>query len=64
MMYQNTETENTQNQFSNVLKELRMGKQLCKANIIKNCDVPAYEVFQFLLLLVAYPAREGKGSDP
>lgn len=52
MIYQNTEIENTQNQFSNALKELRMGELLRKANITKNCGVPAYEVFQFLLLLV------------
>ena len=52
MIYQNTEIENTQNQFSNAIKELQIGKLLCKANITKNCGVPAYEVFQFLLLLV------------
>ncbi len=52
MIYQNAETENTQNQFSNAIKELHLGKLLRKANITKNCGVPAYEVFQFLLLLV------------
>ena len=52
MIYQNTEIENTQNQFSNAIKELQIGKLLRKANITKNCGVPAYEVFQFLLLLV------------
>ena len=52
MIYQNAETENTQNQFSNAIKELQLGKLLRKANITKNCGVPAYEVFQFLLLLV------------
>ena len=52
MIYQNAETENTQNQFSNAIKELQIGKLLRKANITKNCGVPAYEVFQFLLLLV------------
>ena len=47
MIYQNTEIENTQNQFSNAIKELQIGKLLRKANITKNCGVPAYEVFQF-----------------
>lgn len=52
MIYQNAETENTQNQFSNAIKELQCGKLLRKANITKSCGVPAFEVFQFLLLLV------------
>ncbi len=52
MIYQNMQTENTQNQFSNAIKELQLGKLLRKANITKNCGIPAYEVFQFLLLLV------------
>ena len=52
MIYQNIETENTQNQISNAIRELGLGKMLRKANITKNCDIPAYEVFQFLLLLV------------
>ena len=52
MIYQNTETENTQNQISYAIRELGLGKMLRKANITKNCGVPAYEVFQFLLLLV------------
>lgn len=52
MIYQNAEIENTQNRFSNAIKELQMGKLLRKANITKNCGIPAYEVFQFLLLLV------------
>ncbi len=52
MIYQNDKKENTQNQFSNVLKELQIGKLLRKANITKSCGVPAFEVFQFLLLLV------------
>ena len=52
MIYQNTQTENTQNQFSNAIRELQLGKLLRKANITKNCGIPAYEVFQFLLLLV------------
>ncbi len=52
MIYQNAETENTQNQFSNAIKELQFGKLLRKSNITKNCGIPAFEVFQFLLLLV------------
>ena len=52
MIYQNSETENTQNKFSDAIKELECGKMLRKANITKNCGIPAFEVFQFLLLLV------------
>lgn len=52
MINQNTGFENIQNQFSNAFKELQLGKLLRKANITKNCGIPAYEVFQFLLLLV------------
>lgn len=52
MIYQNTETENTQNEFSNAIRELQLGRLMRKANITKNCGIPAYEVFQFLLLLV------------
>ena len=52
MIYQNDKKENTQNQFSNSLKELQIGKLLRKANITKSCGISAYEVFQFLLLLV------------
>ena len=52
MIYQNDKNENTQNQFSNALKELKIGKLLRNSNIIKSCGISAYEVFQFLLLLV------------
>lgn len=52
MINQNTGFENTQNQFSNAFKDLQLGKLLRKANITKNCGIPAYEIFQFLLLLV------------
>ena len=52
MIYQNAQNENTQNQFSNAIKELQIGKLLRKANIRKSCGISAYEVFQFLLLLV------------
>ena len=52
MIYQNMQTENTQNRFSKAISELHIGKLLRKSNITKNCGVSAYEVFQFLLLLV------------
>lgn len=52
MIYQNDKNENTQNQFSNALKELQIGKLLRRSNITKSCGISAYEVFQFLLLLV------------
>ena len=52
MINQMTQNENTQNQFSNAVKELQIGKLLRTANITKSCGVSAYEVFQFLLLLV------------
>ncbi len=52
MINQMTQNENTQNQFSNAIRELQIGKLLRKANITKSCGVPAYEVFQLLLLLV------------
>lgn len=52
MIYQNEKNENTQNQFSNALKKLQIGKLLRKSNITKSCGVSAYAVFQFLLLLV------------
>lgn len=52
MIYQNNEFENTQNTFSDAIKELQIGKLLRQSNIRKSCGVPAFEVFQFLLLLV------------
>lgn len=52
MIYQNSQTENTQNKFSKAISELQIGKLLRKSNITKNCGISAYEVFQFLLLLV------------
>ena len=48
-MYQN---ENTKNEFSHAIKELKIGKLLRQSNITKSCGIPAFEVFQFLLLLV------------
>ena len=47
-----SQNENTQNQFSYAIRELQIGKMLRKANITKSCGISAYEVFQFLLLLV------------
>ena len=52
MISQNNKNENPQNQFSIALKELGIGKLLRKSNITKSSGVSAYEVFQFLLLLV------------
>ena len=52
MIYQNDGFENTQNEFSKAITQLQLGKLLRSSNIVKNCGVPAYEVFQFLLLLV------------
>lgn len=52
MIYQNEQTENTQNKFSKAISELQIGKLLRRSNITKNCGISAYEVFQFLLLLV------------
>lgn len=52
MIYQNSEFENTQNQFISAIKELQLSKLLRKSNVIKSCGVSAFDVFQFLLLLV------------
>ena len=52
MINQITQNENTKNQFSCAIKELQIGKLLRKSNITKNCGISAYEIFQFLLLLV------------
>ena len=52
MIYQTSQNEHTQNQFSDAVKELQIGNLLRKSNISKSCGVSAYEVFQFLLLLV------------
>ena len=52
MIYQNDQIENTQIQFSNAIKELQIGKLLRKSNVRKPCGVSAFEIFQFLLLLV------------
>ena len=47
-----SQNENTQNQFADAVGELQIGKLLRKSNITKSCSVSAFEVFQFLLLLV------------
>lgn len=52
MINQIDENVNTQNEFSNAIKQLKIGGLLRKSNITKNCGIPAFEVFQFLLLLV------------
>lgn len=52
MINQMNQNENTQNKFSYTIKELKLGKLLRQSNITKNCGIPAFEVFQFLLLLV------------
>lgn len=52
MIYQINDFENTSRTFSSVIKELQIAKILRKSNVVKSCGVSAYEVFQFLLLLV------------
>lgn len=52
MIYQMNTNDHTENQFFHALKELQIAKLLRRANITKSCGVSAYEVFQFLLLLV------------
>lgn len=52
MINQIVQNENTSNEFSRAIQELKIGKLLRDSNIKKNCGVPAFEVFQFLLLLV------------
>lgn len=52
MINQMNQNDYTPNKFSDAMKELRLGKLLRKSNITKSCGISAYEVFQFLLLLV------------
>ena len=52
MINQNAKTDYTSNEFSTAIKELQIGRLLRRSNIRKSCGVSAYEVFQFLLLLV------------
>ena len=46
MINQMNKNENTQNEFSYAIKELKLGKLLRQSNITKSCGVPAFEVFQ------------------
>lgn len=52
MINQMNANDHTENQFFHALKELQIAKLPHKSNITKSCGVSAYEVFQFLLLLV------------
>ena len=52
MINQMNQNDHTPNKFSDAMKELQIGKLLRKSNITKACGISAYEVFQFLLLLV------------
>lgn len=52
MIYQNETFENPENQFAQAFKELQLGKLLRKSGIRKTQGASAYDVFQFLLLLV------------
>lgn len=52
MINQMNANDHTENQFFHALKELHIAKLFHKSNITKSCGVSAYEVFQFLLLLI------------
>ncbi|SHK01210.1 Transposase DDE domain-containing protein [Hathewaya proteolytica DSM 3090] len=52
MINQMSQNGHTPNAFSNAFKEIEIGKLMRKSNITKACGISAYEVFQFLLLLV------------
>ena len=52
MINQISQNENTKDDFSKAIQELQIGKLLRRSNISKNCGISAFEVFQFLLLLV------------
>jgi len=52
MINQNTTFVKTNTEFSVAIKELGIGKLLRSSNITKSCGISAFEVFQFLLLLV------------
>src|SRR5574344_2588188 len=52
MINQMNQNDHTQNTFSNAFKELQIGKLMRESNIKKSKGISAYEVFQFLLLLV------------
>ena len=52
MINQMNANDHTENQFFHALKELQIAKLRHKSNITKSCGASAYEVFQFLLLLI------------
>ena len=52
MINPNNEICHTSDKFSDALKELQIGKLLRRSTITKSFGISAYEVFQFLLLLV------------
>jgi hypothetical protein len=52
MLNQNDQNDNTQNEFSDAIKQLNIGKLLRNSNVTKSQGVSAFEVFQFILLLV------------
>ena len=52
MIYPNVQIENTQNKFANTIIELQLEKLLQNTCIAKSCSIPAFEILQFLLLLV------------
>ena len=47
MIYQNTQNENTQNKFSDAIKELQIGKLLRKSNVNKSCGILLLRCFNF-----------------
>ena len=57
MINQMSQNENTQNQFSNAIRELKVGKLLRRANITKSCGISAYE-------FPIPPAVSISGEDP
>lgn len=52
MITQKSKKEKTFCEFSHAIKKLNIAKLLRSSNIVKSCGVPAFQVFQFLLLLV------------
>ena len=52
MINQIKQNYHTQNQFFDAFNKLQIGRLMRKANITKSCGISAYEVFQFLLLLI------------
>ncbi|SHJ86428.1 Transposase DDE domain-containing protein [Hathewaya proteolytica DSM 3090] len=52
MINQMNQNDHTPNKFSDAIRELQIGKLMRKSNITKSCGISAYDVLQFLLLLV------------